>query len=133
MNYKHAIYLLFPYFVMAILGSITQLTYNQAGPGGEMISFLTEAGNPDIVVFDTPQIADSAGGSLGTLNSALSLANASFNAFTTFVKMAALDFDFFDQHDFFTLVRVGFLLLWTPLILLLTLDLMKVLTGVFRF
>ena len=81
MNYKHAIYLLFPYFVMAILGSITQLNYNQAGPGGEMISFLTEAGNPDIVVFDTPQIADSAGGSLGTLNSALSLANASFNAF----------------------------------------------------
>ena len=43
MNYKHAIYLLFPYFVMAILGSITQLNYNQAGPGGEMISFLTEA------------------------------------------------------------------------------------------
>ena len=133
MNYRVTITLLVPYFCMMILGTISQMAYTQAGATGELSTFLSEGGNPDLIVFDSPKISSDASGIEGVLQSSYNLANVTFEAFTSLIRMGTLDFDFFDQHPFFTIIRLVILFLWVPFILQLAMDLMKVLSGVFRF
>tara|TARA_B100001250_G_scaffold409997_1_gene435512 strand:- start:3537 stop:3938 length:402 start_codon:yes stop_codon:yes gene_type:complete len=133
MNYRVTITLLVPYFCMMILGTISQMAYTQAGATGELTTFLSEGGNPDLIVFDSPKISSDASGIEGVLQSSYNLANVTFEAFTSLIRMGTLDFDFFDQHPFFTIIRLVILFLWVPFILQLAMDLMKVLSGVFRF
>jgi|TARA_Y100001970_G_scaffold272540_1_gene369382 hypothetical protein len=133
MNYRVTITLLVPYFCMMLLGTISQMAYTQAGATGELTTFLSEGGNPDLIVFDSPKISSDASGIQGVLQSSYNLANVTFDAFTSLIRMGTLDFDFFDQHPFFTIVRFVILFLWVPFILQLAMDLMKVLSGVFRF
>ena len=133
MNYRVTVTLLVPYFVMVMLGTISQMAYTQAGATGDLTTFLSEGGNPDLIVFDSPKITSDASGIQGVLESSYNLAKVTFDAFTSLIRMGTLDFDFFDQHPFFTIVRYVILFLWVPFILQLAMDLMKVLSGVFRF
>tara|TARA_R110000824_G_scaffold132465_1_gene294981 strand:- start:2010 stop:2411 length:402 start_codon:yes stop_codon:yes gene_type:complete len=133
MNYRVTITLLVPYFVMVILGVISQMSYSQSGGAGELTTFLADGGNPDLIIFDSPSISSDSSGITGVLESAYNLANVTLGAFTSLIRMGTLDFDFFDQHPFFTLVRYIMLFMWAPFIIQLSIDLMKVLSGVFRF
>ena len=133
MTYKTTITLLIPYFIMVIMGAISQASYGNVGGAGELNTYMSEAGNPDLIIFDTPKISSDASGISGVLQSAYNLANVGFSAFTSFIRMGTLDFDFFDQHPFFTTVRYVLLFLWIPFVFQLTIDLMKVLSGFFRF
>jgi len=133
MNYRVTVTLLVPYFVMVILGAISQMAYTQGGATGDLATFLSEGGNPDLIIFDSPKITSDASGIQGVLQSSYNLANVTFEAFTSLIRMGTLDFDFFDQHPFFSIVRYVILFLWLPFILQLAIDLMKVLSGVFRF
>ena len=133
MNYRVTVTLLVPYFVMVILGAISQMAYTQGGNAGDLATFISEGGTPDLIVFDSPKITSDASGIQGVLESSYNLANVTFGAFTSLIRMGTLDFDFFDQHPFFSIVRYVILFLWLPFILQLGIDLMKVLSGVFRF
>ena len=133
MNYRVTITLLVPYFVMVILGVISQMSYTQSGGAGELSTFLADGGNPDLIIFDSPKISSDASGITGVFQSAYNLANVTLGAFTSLIRMGTLDFDFFDQHPFFTLVRYVMLFMCAPFIIQLSIDLMKVLSGVFRF
>ena len=94
---------------------------------------MADGGNPDLIIFDSPKISSDASGITGVFQSAYNLANVTLGAFTSLIRMGTLDFDFFDQHPFFTLVRYVMLFMWAPFIIQLSIDLMKVLSGVFRF
>lgn len=133
MNYRVTITLLIPYFLMVIMGVISQMSYTQTGGAGELSTFLADGGNPDLIIFDSPSISSDSSGISGVLQSAYNLANVTIGAFTSLIRMGTLDFDFFDQHPFFTLVRYVMLFMWAPFIFQLSIDLMKVLSGVFRF
>ena len=78
MNYRVTITLLVPYFCMMILGTISQMAYTQAGATGELTTFLSEGGNPDLIVFDSPKISSDASGIEGVLQSSYNLANVTF-------------------------------------------------------
>ena len=56
MNYRVTITLLVPYFVMVILGVISQMSYSQSGGAGELTTFLADGGNPDLIIFQILQV-----------------------------------------------------------------------------
>ena len=83
MNYRVTITLLVPYFVMVILGVISQMSYTQSGGAGELSTFLADGGNPDLIIFDSPKISSDASGITGVFQSAYNLANVTLGAFTS--------------------------------------------------
>lgn len=129
-SYKILVLWSIPYSVMAILGAISTMDLATAS---EYSSYLNDAGNPEVITYDAPTITDNAGGIKGILSGGLELIKTTAGTFGKFVKMAMLDYKFFDDHAILTTVKWLLIAGTAPLVFTVTIELGKALRSVSPF
>ncbi|MAT62564.1 MAG: hypothetical protein CL881_02060 [Dehalococcoidia bacterium] len=123
-SYKMLVLWSIPYAIMSVLGAISTMDLATAS---EYQSYLNDAGNPEVVTYDAPSITDQAGGIKGFLSSGIELIKTTAGTFTKFVKMAMLDYDFFQVNPILETVRWLLIAGTAPLVFTVTIELGKAL------
>ncbi len=125
-SYKILVLWSIPYSIMAILGAISTMDLATAA---EYNSYLNDAGNPEVITYDAPSITDEVGGIKGFLTGGLELIKTTAGTFGKFVKMAMLDYDFFNDHAILTTVKWLLIAGTAPLVFTVTIELGKALKS----
>lgn len=129
-SYKILVLWSIPYSVMAILGAISTMDLATAS---EYNAYLSDAGNPEVITYDAPSITDNVGGIKGVLSGGLELIKTTAGTFGKFVRMAMLDYKFFDDHAILTTVKWLLIAGTAPLVFTVTIELGKALRSVSPF
>jgi len=115
---------------MSVLGAISTMDLATAA---EYNSYLNDAGNPEVITYDAPSISDDVGGIKGVLSGGIELIKTTAGTFGKFVKMAMLDYAFFDDHAILTSVKWLLIAGTAPLVFTVTIELGKALRSVSPF
>ena len=129
-SYKILVLWSIPYAVMSILGAISTMDLANAT---DFSSYLNDAGNPEVITYDAPTIVDEVGGIKGFLAGGIELIKTTAGTFGKFVKMAMLDYEFFQDHAILATVRWLLIAGTAPLVFTVTIELGKALKSSIPF